>query len=44
VDGKTYWIWTFVTKTDTFYVIRKSRGKKVLEEVFRNVFQDNGVL
>jgi len=33
VDGKTYWIWTFVTKTDTFYVVRKSRGKKVLEEV-----------
>jgi transposase len=33
VDGKKYWIWTFVTKTDTFYVIRKSRGKKVLEEI-----------
>jgi hypothetical protein len=33
VDGKKYWIWTFVTKTDTFYVICKSRSKKVLDEV-----------
>jgi len=38
VDGKKYWIWTFVTKTDTFYVIRKSRGKKVLEEVLGTEF------
>ena len=38
VDGKRYWIWTFVTKNDTFYVIRKSRGKKVLEEVLGTRF------
>jgi len=38
VDGKKYWIWTFVTKSETFYVIRKSRGKKVLEEVLGEDF------
>jgi hypothetical protein len=38
VDGKKCWIWTFVTKMDTFYVIRKSRGKKVLEEVLGTGF------
>lgn len=38
VDGKRYWLWTFVTKTDMFYVIRKSRGKKVLDEVLGRDF------
>ena len=38
VDGKKYWIWTFVTKSDMFYVVRKSRGKKVLEEVLGEDF------
>lgn len=38
VDGKKYWIWAFVTKTDTFYVVRKSRGKQVLEEVLGTDF------
>ena len=38
VDGKKWWIWTFVTKTDTFYVIRCSRGKKVLLEVLGEDF------
>ena len=38
VDGKKWWIWTFVTKTDTFYVIRCSRGKKVLLEVLGEKF------
>lgn len=33
VDGKKWWVWTFVTKTGVLYVIRKNRGKKVLEEV-----------
>ena len=33
VDGRRYWIWVFTTQTDVLIVIRKSRGKKVLEEV-----------
>jgi len=28
VDGKTYWLWTFVTESETFFVIHKSRGRK----------------
>ena len=39
VDGKNWWVWTFVTKTDVLYVIRKSRGKKVLEEVLGKDFK-----
>jgi len=39
VDGKTYWIWIFHTKTDTLIVIRKSRGMKVLEEVLGKDYQ-----
>jgi transposase len=38
VDGKNHWLWTFVTQTDTLYVIRKSRGKKVLEEILGKDF------
>lgn len=33
IDGKTYYIWTFVTEKDTLFVIRKSRAKKVIEEI-----------
>jgi transposase/uncharacterized coiled-coil protein SlyX len=33
VNGEKYWIWIFVTLTDTFVIIRKSRGMKVLIEV-----------
>ena len=33
VDGVKFWLWTFVTKNVTLYVIRKNRGKRVLEEV-----------
>ncbi|MFH0849777.1 MAG: IS66 family transposase, partial [Candidatus Bathyarchaeota archaeon] len=33
VDGRRYWIWVFTTLTDTLIVIRRSRGKRVLEEV-----------
>jgi transposase len=33
VDGRRCWIWVFTTETCTLIVIRKSRGKKVLEEV-----------
>lgn len=33
VDGKNFWIWTFTTDTEKFYVIRDSRGKKVVKEI-----------
>ncbi|MBL7169899.1 MAG: IS66 family transposase [Candidatus Aenigmarchaeota archaeon] len=33
VSGKNYWIWIFVTATETLAVIRKSRGGNVLEEI-----------
>ena len=33
VDGKKHWLWCFTTDTDTLAVIRKSRGKGVLEEI-----------
>jgi transposase len=33
VDGRRYWIWVFTTSTDTLIVVRRSRGKRVLEEV-----------
>jgi transposase len=32
VDGKRHWFWCFTTDTETLAVVRKSRGKKVLEE------------
>ncbi len=38
VDGGRYWIWVFTTLTDTLIVIRKSRGKRVLEEVLGKGF------
>jgi len=33
VDGKKYWIWIFVTAIGTLSIVRKSRGKNVVEEV-----------
>lgn len=33
IDGKTYYIWTFATEKETLFVIRKSRAKKVIEEI-----------
>jgi len=39
VNGKRYWIWIFVTPSNTFVVIRKSRGKKVLKEVLTNKYK-----
>jgi transposase len=39
VDGKNYWIWVFTTKKETFYVVRKSRATKVLEEVLTRRFR-----
>lgn len=33
LDGVRHWIWVFTTRSETLYVIRRSRGKKVLREV-----------
>ncbi|MDR0493579.1 MAG: transposase [Nitrososphaerota archaeon] len=30
VDGVNYWFWVFTTAVCTLFVVRKSRGKKVL--------------
>jgi transposase len=39
VDGKRYWLWVFVSESETFFVLRKSRGKKVLAEVLGKNFR-----
>jgi transposase len=39
VDGVNHWLWVFTTETDTFFTIRKSRGKKVLDEVLGKMFE-----
>lgn len=39
VNGKNYWIWIFVISTNTFIVIRKSRGKKVLLEILTRKYR-----
>jgi transposase len=39
VQGEKHWIWTFVTPSETFFVIRKSRGTKVLVEVLTRKFK-----
>jgi IS1 family transposase len=39
VQGSLYWIWTFTTTSETFFVIRKSRGMKVLLEVLTRRFK-----
>jgi transposase len=38
VQGEMHWIWTFTTPSETFFVIRKSRGMKVLMEVLTRKF------
>lgn len=39
VQGEKHWIWTFTTPFETFIVIRKSRGTKVLLEVLTRRFK-----
>jgi transposase len=39
VQGEKHWIWTFTTPFETFIVIRKSRGTKVLIEVLTRRFK-----
>lgn len=38
VQGEMHWIWAFTTPSETFVVIRKSRGMKVLMEVLTRRF------
>jgi len=33
LNGKTWWLWTFVTNKEVLFVIRKSRSKEVIEEI-----------
>jgi hypothetical protein len=40
VQGKKHWIWAFTTPAETFVVIRKSRGTKVLIEVLTRRFKE----
>jgi transposase len=39
VQGEKHWIWTFSTPLESFFVIRKSRGMKVLTEVLTRRFK-----
>ena len=39
VQGRNHWIWVFTTPSETFVVIRKSRGIKVLFEVLTRRFR-----
>jgi transposase len=39
VDGKKHWLWVFTTETQTLFVISKSRGKNVLDQVLGKDFQ-----
>jgi transposase len=39
VQGERHWIWTFSTPSESFFVIRKSRGMKVLMEVLTRRFK-----
>lgn len=39
VQGKQWWTWVFTTLTHTFFLMRKSRGQKPIEEVFGDEYQ-----
>jgi transposase len=39
LNGQTWWLWTFVSDHDTLFVIRKSRSKKVIEEILGKKFK-----
>ncbi len=42
VGGKTHWLWCFTTSDLTYYLIDRKRGKTVVKQFFRRVF--NGTL
>jgi len=33
IQGKTYWLWIFRSRNNVFFVIRKQRNRKVLDEI-----------
>lgn len=39
VDGRKYWIWAFVTTTETVYVIKPGRGADAVREVLGDDFR-----
>lgn len=39
LDGKTWWLWTFVCEGAVLFVIRKSRSKEVIEEILGKNFK-----
>jgi transposase len=42
VDGRTYWLWCFATKSAVYYVIDRTRGSSVVRRVLGECF--SGVL
>lgn len=38
VDGRKWWLWTFCTKEDAYFVLRPRRGKDVVHEVLGEGF------
>lgn len=42
VNGKQWWLWTFVCNDCILFVIRKSRSKKIIEEILGRGF--NGII
>lgn len=38
LNGQTWWLWTFVCENAVLFVIRKSRGEKVIEEILGKNF------
>ncbi|MGH9917492.1 MAG: IS66 family transposase, partial [Nitrososphaerales archaeon] len=38
VGGETWWLWTFCTKEDAYFVLRPSRGEDVVQEVLGEGF------
>ncbi|MBI4379088.1 MAG: IS66 family transposase [Nitrospinae bacterium] len=40
VDGLNFHLWAFTTKEDTLYLIRKSRGRGVIEDVLGKKYED----
>lgn len=42
LNGKTWWLWVFCSESSILFVIRESRGEKVIEEVLGREF--NGII
>jgi len=42
LNGETWWLWVFCSESEILFVIRKSRGEKVIEEILGKDF--NGII